>query len=180
MKRIVIIYGLIAGAIVSLIMVTTQPLYEQGTLNFDNGMVIGYASMVIALSMIFFGVKTYRDQHLKGSITFWNAFKMGILISLIAGVMYCLTWEIYFQSTGGDFMAKYSEHYVQRIAAEGASAAEIEEAKNYMKSMSDMYENPIIRFGFTMMEILPVGIVISIICAGLLRKTEFLPDNVNA
>ena len=81
MKKIVLIYGLIAGVIVGAMMMITMPLYESGTLKFDNGEWLGYTTMVIALSMVFFGVKSYRDNHLGGSITFGNALKVGLLIT---------------------------------------------------------------------------------------------------
>src|SRR5690606_32323500 len=88
MKKIVLTYGLIAGVIVSSMLVITQPLFRNGTLNIDNGVYVGFGSMIIAMSLIFFAIKSYRDQHLQGVITFGKAFKVGILIALIASLMY--------------------------------------------------------------------------------------------
>lgn len=175
MKRIVITNGIIAGIIVSVIMVSTHPLIEKGIVDMDYGMVIGYTSMVISLSMVFFGIKTYRDQHGEGTITFWKAFQIGILITLIASLMYAITWEAYYNLMASDFMEKYTEHYISGLAEEGASAAELEAARQQMAESAEMYKNPFIRFGFTLREILPVGLVITLISAGLLRKKEILP-----
>ena len=88
MKKIVIIYGFIAGLIVGGLMLLNMPLWESGVINFDNGELIGYTTMVIALSMVFFGIKSFRDNYNGGAVTFWNAFRVGILITLIASVMY--------------------------------------------------------------------------------------------
>ena len=177
MKKIVLIYGLIAGVIVSSIFYIAHPA---GAINFENGMYIGYASMIIAFSLIFFGVKNYRDNHLNGVITFGKAFKIGILVTLIASVMYAFSWEIYFNLYAQDFMQKYSEAYLTGLANEGASAAEIASAKAQLETNSELYKNPIFRFLFTLVEIVPVGLVVTLICAALLRRPQFLPKEVHS
>jgi hypothetical protein len=175
MKKIIITYGLIGGVIVSVMMLIQHPLMEKGIINFDNGMFVGYASMVIALSMVFFGVKTYRDQHAGGAISFWQGVKIGILITLIASVMYAITWEVYYNTMATDFTEKYTQHYLDKMAEKGASQAEIEQMRGEMAAFNEMYENPLIRFGVTLVEILPVGVIITFLSAALLRKREILP-----
>jgi hypothetical protein len=175
MKKIIITYGLISGLIVGVIMVSTMPLYDQGILDYDNGMFIGYTSMVIALSMVFFGIKNYRDNYLHGSITFWTAFKVGILITAICCLIYATTWEIYYNLWANDFTEKYSAHYLERLAKDGATADEMAAAKKKMEDFSTMYRNPLIRFAMTITEILPVGVLVTLISAGFLRKREVFP-----
>jgi hypothetical protein len=175
MKKIVITYGLIGGAIVCGIWIATYPLHEKGIINFDNGMIVGYASMVIALSTIFFAIKTYRDQHRNGSIKFLEGLKIGLLLTAIAGIMYALTWEVYYNTVASDYLEKYSVHYMEKLKAEGATAAELAKEQAQMDEMSEMYKNPLVRFGFTLMEIVPVGLLISLISAAVLRKRSILP-----
>ena len=177
MKKIVLIYGLIAGVIVGAMMMITMPLYESGTLKLDNGEWLGYTTMVIALSMVFFGVKSYRDNHQGGSITFGNALKVGLLITLIAALIYAFSWEITRLNMKGDFMALYGEKQIEKMKAGGATDTELVEAKKKMDDFAVMYRNPFIRFGFTLMEIAPVGIIISLMSSALLRRKEFLPSN---
>lgn len=175
MQRIVLIYGLIAGAIVAIMMFITMPMYNSGTLNMDNGEIVGYSTMVIALSLVFFGTKSYRDKHLQGTIRFGTAVKVGLLITLIASIMYALAWEITYSKIGDEFNKKMVERYVEKMKADGATEAELAKAKEEWDGFAEMYKNPIIRFGITIMEIAWVGVVITLISAGLLRKREFLP-----
>jgi hypothetical protein len=181
MKKIILTNGLIAGAVVSSMFLISWPLMENGTLNFDNGMIFGYASMLIAFSMIFIGVKKFRDHHQGGVITFGKAFQIGILITVIASVMYALSWEVCYHTIATDFTEKYTAHYMDKMAADGATPAEIAEKKAEMESFNEMYENPIVRFLFTAgMEIFPVGLLISLISAALFRKRSFLPETSKA
>ena len=171
MKKIVLTYGLIAGAIVGGMMITTMPMFEKGTLNFENGEVVGYTTMVIALSLVFFGVKSYRDNKLAGVITFGTAVKVGLLITLVASLLYALTWEVIYKE---DFIQRYNEREVVKMKEEGTTEVSLQEATKEMEKFAEMYKNPIFRFGITLMEILPVGIVISLLSAALLKKKDFL------
>jgi hypothetical protein len=142
----------------------------------DNGELVGYTTMVIALSMVFFGIKSYRDNYANGSISFGKGFKVGILITLIACVMYGLAWEISYNRIGEEFTKRMTEKYYEDMKADGASEVELQKAKEEWESFFEMYKNPIIRFAFTVfVEIFPIGLVITLISAGILRKKEFLP-----
>lgn len=176
MKKIVLTYGLMAGSIVAAMMFATLPLWDSGVLNFDNGELVGYTTMVIALSMIFFGIKSYRDNYSKGSITFWDGCKIGLLITLIASVMYALAWEISYATMSGDFTKEMSDHYLEELRSGEVSPEELKKAEEEWASFSEMYKNPVVRFGVTLMEITPVGILITLLSAGLLRRKEFFPS----
>lgn len=171
MKKIILVYGLIAGAIMGAMFFITVPLWNNGTLNFDNGMVVGYTTQVIALSLVFFGVKSYRDQHLNGVISFGKAFKVGILITLVGGILYCVSWEICYSTVFTDFDEKMTAHYAENMRKDGATDLEIKD----MESNMALYNNPILRFGMTFMEVVPVGLIITLLSAALLRKKEVLP-----
>lgn len=175
MKRIILVYGSIAGVIVGGMLFLTMPLHNNGTLNFDNGMWVGYTTMVISLSLVFFGVKSYRDSHAAGVITFGKAFKIGMLITLVASVFYALSWEVAYHTISKGFTEKMQQHYTDKIREEAKSEAELNEKLEKSKQNWELYKNPAVRFGMTLMEILPVGLIISLISAGLLRRKEFLP-----
>jgi len=177
MRKIILVYGSIAGVIVGAMFFITAPLYDNGTINFDNGMWVGYTSMVIALSLILFGVKSYRDNFLDGVITFGTAFKIGILITVVASLIYAVSWEVAYRTVSKGFTQKMQEYYVQNLTKEISNQAELKAEIAKQDELWEMYKNPFIRFGMTLMEIFPVGLVISLISAALLRKKDFLPNS---
>jgi hypothetical protein len=177
MQRIILIFGFIAGAIVSSMMFITMPMYDSGLLNFENGEIVGYTTMVIALSMVFVGIKSYRDSHLNGVISFGKAFKVGILITLIASVMYVISWEICYHTVASDFTDQYSAYYLENLKKGGATDGELQSAVTELDEFKKQYSNPMIRFGYTLVEIFPVGLIITLISAALLRRKKFLPAN---
>jgi hypothetical protein len=175
MRKVTLTYGLLAGTIISIFMLFSMVLWENGAINFDNSALIGYGSMVIALSMIFFGIKSYRDHYQNGAIKFVKGLQVGVLITLLASLMYATTWEACYQTIPEiqtSFMDKYTEQSLNKMKAKGASPVEINQKAKEMAGMTEMYKNPVIRFGFTMLEILPVGIVITLICAAALRRKD--------
>jgi hypothetical protein len=128
--------------------------------------------------MIFFGIKSYRDNYQKGVITFWKGFQVGLLITLISGLIYGVAGEILHRAdpvARAALMEKYAEHQVNKLRDRGASAAEIEKMTNDMVDLRAKNESGLFRFAFALVIVLPVGVVISLLSALLLRKKEFLP-----
>jgi Protein of unknown function (DUF4199) len=176
-RKVTLTFGSIAGAIVSVFLVIGIALWEKSGIAFENALV-GYATMVIALSMVFFGIKSYRDNYQGGKIRFWKGFQVGLLITLIASFMYAITWETYNQvspSSSAAFIDNYARCQIDKLKEKGVSAAEIDQEVKKMDDFKRMYGNPAIRFGMTLVEILPVGIIITLLSAAVLRKKEFLP-----
>jgi hypothetical protein len=178
MKKVVITFGLISGVIIFGFVFLVTSLCERGVISLDRSELAGYTSMVIALSMIFFGIKSYRDNYGNGRVTFWKGVQIGLLISLIASVFYFAGGEAYTAANPGfidRFFDKYTQQYTEKMAAEGKSQQEIDGKIKEMRDMVKMLENPFLRFAIFVMEILPVGIIITLISAAILRKKEILP-----
>lgn len=179
MRKIVIVYGLISGVIVSLLLWLWMFLFQKEVVNFDNGEMFGYASMLVALSMVFFGIKSYRDNQNNRSIRFWKGVQVGLFITLLASFVYAAGWEVYYQlspDVRDSFIDRYTEHYIAKLKEKGATQDEIERTAAEMASFREMYKNPAIRFGMTIIEILPVGIVVTLLSAAILRKKEILTE----
>lgn len=177
MRKIVITYGLISGAIITCLFLISIYLWSKGVITFDNGEYFGYASMLVALSMVFFGIKSFRDNQNGKSIGFWKGVQIGILISLLASFVYAGGWEVYMQADPGNkFMEEYTEHYIAKLKEKGAPQEEIDQTTKQMADMGELYKNPIIRFGMTLTEILPVGIIVTLLSAVILRKKEVLAE----
>lgn len=168
MRKIVLTYGLIAGGMLGAMMLITIPFQEQ--IGFDNGMIVGYTTMVVAFLMIYVGVKSYRDNETGGRITFGRACKVGGLIMLVATVCYVATWQVVYYKISPDFMEKYSAYAAEKARASGASAAEIAAQLAEQEKFAEMYKNPLVNIGFTFLEPLPVGVVFTLVTAGVLSR----------
>jgi len=167
MKKIVLTFGIIAGLISSAMFFIMAP-GEGETMDFENGHYYGYASMVLALSTIFFAVKQYRDNYAGGVIKFGKAFLIGLYITMVAGVIYALFWEVYMATSDMDFIGQYLDFERGNLLKAGLTEAEITEQLAPTKEMMEKYQNnrPF-RMGLTFLEIFPVGLIISLISAGL-------------
>ena len=175
MKKIVLTFGLIGGAILSAVMLGTLPFKEQ--IGFDTGaMTIGYTSMVIAFLLIFFGVRSYRDNVGGGSVRFGRAFGVGMLIGLVASACYVATWEVIYYKLAPDYLAKYQEHMIEKARASGASQAELAQKQAEMEKYAALYDNPVINAAMTLAEPLPVALIVSLVTAGVLSRKRREPS----
>ena len=171
MKKTVLTFGLISGAVLSAMMLLTLPFIEK--IGFNHGMVIGYTTMVLAFLLVFFGIRSYRDTVGGGQISFARALGVGLLIMLIASVCYVVTWEIVSHYFMPDFAEKCVAYEIESLRASGKPPAEMEREIQEMRSMMDLYMNNIFfNIAFTLLEPLPVGVVMTLISALILRKRE--------
>ena len=174
MLKTILKYGVVAGVIVGVPMFIGNVLVD-GHPPVAISMAIGYATMLIALSMVFLAVKRQRDTVGGGVIKFWPALGMGLAISLVAAVFYVGTWELTQALTGDDFVAGYTRALVAEKVAAGASQAEIAALQARMAEFAVQYADPLYRLPMTFIEIFPVGALVSIVTAALLRNSRFLP-----
>jgi hypothetical protein len=167
MKKIVLTFGLIAGAILSAMMLLTLPFLDK--IGFDKGEVIGYSTMVLAFLMVFFGVKSYRDNVAGGVVTFGRAFLVGLMITLVATVCYVATWQVVYYKLAPDFGEKYTAYAVEKAKTSGATEAQIAAKTKEMNEFMEMYKNPLVNIGFTFLEPMPVGLLFTLVTAAALR-----------
>jgi hypothetical protein len=169
MRKIVLTFGLIAGAILALMMLITLPFHDQigfGT----EGYIVGYTSMVLAFLMVFVGVKSYRDNVAGGSVSFGRAFKVGLMITAIASICYVATWEVVYFKFLPDFPDKYAAYSLDKAKQSGATDAQIAEKTKEMAEFKEMYKNPLVNVALTLLEPLPVGLVFTLVTAGVLSR----------
>jgi uncharacterized protein DUF4199 len=168
MRKTVLTFGLIAGVILSIMMLATLPFLD--SIGFDRGEVIGYTTMVLAFLLIFFGVRSYRDNVAGGFVSFGRAFSVGALIAVVASVCYVATWQLIYYKLSPDFVAKYQAYAIEKARASGESQAAIEKRVAEMQRMAELYKNPAINVAITFIEPLPVGLIIALVSAGILRR----------
>lgn len=170
MKKLIWTYGLIGGFISTigyLIMAGSGEITAEAM---KNGMIYGFTSMIIAFSLVFIAIKTYRDKHNGGTITFGNAFKMGLYMALITSTIYVLVWLIAYYNFYPDFAEKYAQFQVEQIKAEGGTTQEINAKIAETNKFVESYKNPVIVVLYTYIEILPIGLLIALIAAAILKK----------
>ena len=168
MKKTVLTFGLIAGAILSLLMGTSLLLANK--IGSGHSMAIGYTIMVASFLLIYFGVRSYRDNTLAGHISFPRAFACGILITLITSVCYVATWEILYFNFMPHFMDSYFAAQVHKVQSAGLDPATTAAQVAAIQHSQQLYQNPLVNIAYTFIEPLPVGLLITLLSAAILRR----------
>ena len=175
MWRDIVKYGVIAGLVVGLSMIVsfwaTGGEMPHGWL----GMAVGYATMLVAFSAVFVGIKHQRDVAGGGVIKFWPAFGMGLAISFIAALFYVAAWELVQATIIDDFAGSYGESVIAAQKAKGVDAAALAKLTAEMEAFKVQYADPMFRLPMTFAEIFPVGLLVSLVSALVLRNPRALP-----
>jgi hypothetical protein len=171
MKKNVIVFGLIVGALLTgMMLYSASQCYNNP--EFRSNDVLGYAAILASLSLIFVAIKNYRDKYQGGFITFGQAFKVGAYVSLIASTMYLLVWLFDFYLFLPDFAERYADHCMFEARLEGASSDELTKKATEMEQFKEMYKNPLFVIISTLAEVLPLGLLVSLISALFLKRKE--------
>lgn len=173
MLRIIAIYGTIAGLIVIGSMILGFVL--SGGEGAASSAPFGYLIMLVALTLIFVGMKRHRDSGLGGVIRFGPAFGLGLGIAAVAGVFYVIGWESYLAATGHEFAAQYADAIIEKARLDGADAARLEQLAADMEKFRRQYANPAFRVPMTFLEIFPVGAAVALVSALILRNPKAFP-----
>lgn len=170
MKKTVLVFGLLSGAVSSVMMFATLPFID--SIGFHKQEYIGYTTIVLSFLLVFFGVRSYRENQLGGSISFGRAFGAGILITLISCALYVISWEIIYFFITPDFIQKYGEATMANMKASGATPEMLAKAAAEMKDFAVMYDNPFINAAITFIEPFPIGLIITLVSAAILRRKK--------
>ncbi len=168
MRKTVLTFGLLSGTVLSLLMLATIPFHDR--IGFERGMIVGYTTMIIAALFVYFGVRSYRDNVNGGTVSFVRALGVGLLISLVATVMYVATWELAKDKIAPNYIEEYEAHMVEKAKSSGKSQAEIDKEIADMQKWMEMYRNPVVAIAFTFLEPLPVALLASLVSAAALRR----------
>jgi hypothetical protein len=168
MKKTVLTFGLLSGVVSALMMATTVLFIDR--IGFDKGVIVGYTAIVLSLLFVYFGIRSYRDNHLGGKISFGRAFGVGLLITLISCVFYVVAWEIEYFTFFSDFPEKYAAYAMEQARAAGATEATLAAKSAEMADMKRMMDSPVIGPLLVLLEPLPVGLLVTAISAAVLRK----------
>lgn len=171
MKKNILTFGIIAGILVSALISITTICYQKQ--DFEGNMVLGFSVMILAFAFIFVGIKNYRDKFNNGIISFGKATQIGLSIAFIASTMYVITWLIAYYNFMPDFMEVMSAQSIEKIKLDKALTSTDASAKiAEINSMKEMYKSPVLVVLFTYLEIFPVGLVITLISALILKRRQ--------
>ena len=165
MKRTVLTYGLISGVIAAVLLLIHVPFMDGGT----RALILGYTGIVLSALLVFFGVRSYRENVGNGKISFGRAFGVGILIAVISAACYVAAWEVVYYSSPG-IADHVFDKQVEDLRAKGAPQAEIDAAAVQVASFKKLYANPLVNVAFTFIEPFPVGVLVTLISAVVLRR----------
>lgn len=176
MTSLILRFGTVAGLIVAIPMVWRM-LTIDASQSIDplGGMLIGYLTMLVALTAVFLGIKRYRDTIKGGTVRFLPAFGIGLGISAVACVFYVVGWEISMAYSEFDFTRYYTNYMIESAKAKGLSGEALAEAVRDAEAFANSYRNPLVRMPMTFVEMFPVGLLVSLLSAGILRNSRVLP-----
>ena len=168
MKKIVLTFGLISGAVLSAMMVITLPFHD--VIGNDRALILGYSTMVLAFLLVYFGVRQYRDTVGGGWVGFGRAMAVGSMIAFLASACYVGTWEVIYFGGKSDYIEKYQAAEMAKLRQKGLSEAELNAKQAEMQKFADMYKNPLFNSALTFLEPLPVALVFTLVSAGILSR----------
>jgi hypothetical protein len=126
--------------------------------------------MLLAFVFIFIAIKSYRDNELGGYIKFGKAFVVGLWVAIIGSLFYTFTWAIIVKKFYPNVMEVYYARHLDQMRAAGKSSAEILKAAKETEWMRSAYDSWIGLLGFTIIEVLPVGLLVALIAAAILKR----------
>ena len=168
MKKPVLKYGLLSGLALAVMLALTVPFEHHTSARW--GMVVGYTIMVLSFLIVFVGVKHYRDVECGGKIGFGRAFAAGVLMMLISCGCYVAMWEMLVATVEKNFAHDYAASMSRRAEKSGLQGVALEARMAEIRKFEVTYSNPVYRMGMTLLEPLPVGIVMALVTAGVLRR----------
>jgi hypothetical protein len=173
--RYALTYGILAGLVILAIFIPALALANQ------HSMVVGYLIMLVGLTLVFVGVKRFRDIERGGIVRFLPAFLLGLAISLVASIVYVIGWEIYLSTTDYALFDDYIGEQMRSYQAAGMSGAELAQKTEEMAAMRAQFrDNMPFRLAMIFLEVFPVGLVVSLVSAALLRNPNMLPAATRA
>jgi hypothetical protein len=178
MKKTVLTFGLISGLRISVLMGGSLLLADK--IGSGHSMVLGYTIMVASFLFVYFGIRSYRDNVLGGQISLGRAFACGILITLVTTAFYVAMWEVLYFNFMPHFMDSYFAAQIHKVQSAGLDSATTAAQVAAIQHSQQLYQNPLVNIAYTVLEPLPVGLIITLISAFLLRRKAPTPNNAFA
>ncbi|MFD0861131.1 DUF4199 domain-containing protein [Sungkyunkwania multivorans] len=167
MKKTVVRYGLFGALAICALFLLSLSIGDG--LSYSTQEIIGYASMVVSLMFVFFGIKHFRDRENGGKVNFGKALLIGVLISLITAFAFGLLDFVYVKYLNPDFMTTYYDHSVEQLKA-SLPAEEFEVKLAELEAEKELFMNPLMSFAIMSMTVFVIGFIISLISSLILQR----------
>lgn len=169
MQKTIQRYGLYGA--VTIVILFVLALWLGKNLSYSVREVIGYTSMIISLSFVFFGIKHFRDKVNNGSVSLGKALVIGLAISLITALAFGILDVIYIKYINPNFTEEYYANSIAQMQ-EALPAAEFEIEKAKMEEQKEMFMSPVMNFIIMSMTVFVIGLIISLISALTLQRKQ--------
>jgi hypothetical protein len=164
MKKIIWLFGIIIGILLTTnSMIMISKIYSDP--DFKGNDVLGYTVLIIIFSVMYLGMRKYRNEHLEGKISFLNAFKTGAWICFIASTIYVVIGLLYYYLFIPDFVDVFSEVVIRNSPAE-----EVDAVTAQMANFKEMYKNPLFAILISYIEVLPLGMIVALVSAFVVKR----------
>lgn len=174
MKKTVLTFGALSGLFFTVNMLLGIRFLN--TLHGNMGLIVGYTTMVLAGLLIFFGIRSYRENVSGGTVTFLRALVVGLLISLISSCFYVGTWEFIYYKYMPHFPEKYAAEMIEHAKSSGVTPDKVAQITEQAERFARNYHNPAYVTGMTFLEVLPVFLVMTLLSAAILRRKSTSPQ----
>ena len=168
MKKTVLTFGLISGLIICVLMGGSLLIADK--IGSGHSLVLGYTTIVASFLLVYFGIRSYRDNTLGGQISFGRALACGILITLITTICYVAMWEIVYFNFMPHFMDSYFAAQIHKVQSSGLDPATTAAQVTAIQRSQQLYQNPFVNMAYTFIEPFPVGLIITLVSAAILRR----------
>ena len=172
MQKTILRFGLISGCVAALLLfgitlITKMIGFDKG---FENSAYFGYGAILISMSLVYFGIRSYRDEQKESTLTFGKGLLIGLGIMMISCVIYSLAWLVIYYNFIPNFIEDYAQHSLSKAQQAGAGSAELAKITSQMDQMKAWYKNPFSIFAITLAEPMPVGLLVALISAFVLKR----------
>ena len=168
MKTTGIRFGLYGAAALIVLSFLGWIIGKGQDMDFGTQEVIGYASIVVALSFVFFGIKHFRDRVNQGSVSFAQALKIGLTISLITGLAFGVL-DIIYRLINPEFTTEYYDYMVEQAKAT-VPADQLDAKLAEMESQREFFSNPLLSFFVMTLTVVIIGFIISLLSSLVLQR----------
>lgn len=157
-------HSLLWGAILGIILVVYSLILYFLDQSTNKG--LGYVTWIIIIVCLFYAMKSYRDSVNQGTLSYGNAFVIGLLVAIIAGFISSVFTYIQFRFISPEIIDKMLQMTEDKLMSKGMSDDMIEKSIE----MSKKFMTPIIMsiMGFIMTVI--IGGILSLIIAAIAKK----------